>query len=142
MNHINLKVYNLTHDERGKVINQMVEILKDHNEIIFAYIYGSFAEGMPFHDIDLGLYISRITEKDSMFYMLDLAQKFSSELRISVDVRVLNSAPVLYLYHVIRGTLIYEGDEEIRSSFVERIIQKYLDLKPMIRIGVKEAFAS
>jgi len=57
-----------------------------------------------------------------------------------VDIRVLNFAPVSFLYEVIRGNLIFERNEEIRIRVVEQTIQRYLDLKPMILRGIKEAF--
>lgn len=55
---------------------------------------------------------------------------------------VLNFAPVLFLYHVIQGNLISERNEEIRMHFVEQIVQRYLDLKPLVRRAVKEAFGA
>lgn len=121
---------------------QIAELLKDREEVIFAYTYGSFPEGAPFHDIDLGVFTSGISEKDAINYMLDLAQRLSEEVRMPLDVRVLNFAPVTFLYHVIQGDLVLDSDEEIRSRFVEQVIRKYLDLKPRIRMAIKEAFAS
>ena len=57
-----------------------------------------------------------------------------------MDVRILNLAPLSFLYHVIRGKLIFEKDEEIRVRVVEQTIARYLDLKPIIWKGIKEAF--
>lgn len=120
----------------------LTEVLKKRNDVVFAYVYGSFAEGLQFHDIDVGVYISEIRKEESTFYSLELAQRFSNELRIPIDVRVLNFAPVLFLYHVIQGNLISERNEEIRIHFVEQIVQRYLDLKPMVRRAVMEAFSA
>jgi len=95
---------------------------------------------LPFHDIDVGVYVPEITPDEATDHGITLSQTLSKALRISVDVRVLNFAPVSFLYHVIRGTLIFERDEEIRTHVVERTIQRYLDLKALIQQGVKEAF--
>jgi predicted nucleotidyltransferase len=57
-----------------------------------------------------------------------------------VDSRVLNFAPASFLYHVIRGKLIFEREEEVSANFTERTIQRYLDLKPLVYRGIKEAF--
>lgn len=136
------KVYYLEQEERKRLMKYLTEVLKKRNDVVFAYVYGSFAEGLPFHDIDVGVYVSEIKKEEATFYSLELAQRFSNELRIPIDVRVLNFAPVLFLYHVIQGNLISERNEEIRMHFVEQIVQRYLDLKPMVRRAVKEAFAA
>ena len=136
------KVYYLEQEERKRLMKYLTEVLKKRNDVVFAYVYGSFAEGLPFHDIDVGVYISEIRKEESTLYSLELAQRFSNELRIPIDVRVLNFAPVLFLYHVIQGNLISERNEEIRMHFVEQIVQRYLDLKPLVRRAVKEAFGA
>ena len=136
------KALDLSQQKRQQLMEHLVKVLKTRGEVVFAYTYGSFAEGLPFHDIDVGLYLSQIMEEESTSYSLALGQTLSKELRLPMDVRVLNFAPVSFLYHVIRGNLIFERDEKIRIQIVERTIQRYLDLKPMIRRGIKEAFHS
>lgn len=121
-------------------MEHLAGILSKREEIVFAYVFGSFAEDLPFHDIDVGIYLTEIMEEQVTPYTLALGQILSSSLRIPVDVRLLNFAPVSFLYHVIRGKRVFERDEKIRTQVVEQTIQKYLDLKPLIRIGVKEAF--
>jgi uncharacterized protein len=134
------KTYHLDREERIRLVQHLVENLKSHNEVIFAYLFGSFVEDLPFHDIDIGVYLSIIREEESTFFSLDLSQTLSIRLKIPVDVRVLNFASIPFLYHVIRGNLILERDEEIRLNFVERITARYLDLKPLLLKGTKEAF--
>ena len=114
--------------------------LRDHDEITFAYLYGSFAGNLPFHDIDLGIYTIGIKDEESTSYGLALSQELSKKVRVPVDVRVLNFAPVLFVYHVIRGNLIFDRNEALRVPVIERTVQKYLDLKPMIHKSIKEAF--
>ena len=134
------KFFRLTQAKRQQVGRRLAELLRDHDEIVFAYLYGSFAENLPFHDIDLGIYTLRIKEGESTSYSLALSQGLSKEVQIPVDVRILNFAPVLFVYHVIRGHLILDRNEELRVHFVEQAVQKYLDLKPVIYRGIKEAF--
>ena len=88
----------------------------------------------------MGIYIESLKEEEATPYSLTLAQILSKTLQTPVDVRILNFAPVLFLYHVIHGILIFEKKEEIHSRFMERIIQRYLDLKPLIQKGTQEAF--
>ena len=134
------KVLILGEDKKRPLIEQLAAALQNRDEVMFAYIYGSFAEGLAFHDIDVGVYTLEITEEESTNYSLILGQMLSKELQVPVDIRVLNFAPVSFLYEVIRGNLIFEKNEEIRIRVVEQTIQRYLDLKPMILRGIKEAF--
>ena len=134
------KVLILGEDEKRPLIEQLAAALQNRDEVMFAYIYGSFAEDLAFHDIDVGVYTLEITEEESTNYSLILGQMLSKELQVPVDIRVLNFAPVSFLYEVIRGNLIFERNEEIRIRVVEQTIQRYLDLKPMILRGIKEAF--
>ena len=126
---------------RGKAA-QILTRLKGRADISFAYIYGSFVEGLPFHDIDVGIFLSHPAEEGAIAYMLDLSQSLSLETQLPVDVRVINDAPVTFMYSVMQGVLILCRDEEMHSCFVEEVVKKYLDLKPRIRRAIKEAFAS
>lgn len=135
-----LRHFDLENDEREQLVQRLEAMLRKHGEVVFAYIYGSFTEGLAFHDIDVGVYTLEITEEESTNYSLILGQMLSKELQVPVDIRVLNFAPVSFLYEVIRGNLIFERNEEIRIRVVEQTIQRYLDLKPMILRGIKEAF--
>jgi predicted nucleotidyltransferase len=134
------KAFHSSPEERNNLMEHLAGILSKRGEIVFAYVFGSFSEGLPFHDIDVGIYLTAITEEQATQYSLDLGQILSSRLRIPVDVRLLNFAPISFLYHVIRGKRVFERDEKTSSQVVEQTIQKYLDLKPLIRRGIKEAF--
>jgi hypothetical protein len=65
----------------------------------------------------------------------------SRQLAVSVDLRVLNNAPVSFIYHVMKGELILENNEEIRSQLMEQTVRQYLDMKPILYKAMKEAFS-
>lgn len=134
------KVFHLSQAERQLFERRLAELLRHRDEIVFAYLYGSFAENLPFHDIDLGIYTLGIKQGESTSYSLALSQGLSKEVQVPVDVRVLNFAPVSFVYHAIRGHLIFDRNEELRAHIVGQAVQKYLDLKLMIYRGIKEAF--
>jgi predicted nucleotidyltransferase len=135
------KAYNFNQEEKRQIRENLEEVLRNRKEIAFAYLYGSFLEDLPFHDMDVGVYAEGIKESEATFYALRLAEMLSSELHLPVDVRVLNFAPVTFLFHVFRGELIQERNEDMRSQIMERTVQKYFDLKPILRRSTKEAFA-
>ena len=134
------KTFILNREQREELIKRLEKGLRDHEEIAFAYLYGSFAEDLSFHDIDVGIYLSGIEQEEPTFYGIALSQTLSREVQVPVDVRVLNFAPVPFVYQVIRGMLIIDRNEELRVHVVEETVRKYLDLKPMIHKGIKEAF--
>lgn len=139
---VKTRTYILTKEERKKLEQAAGDILRKHEEILFAYIFGSFTESLPIHDLDIGIYAEDVDKQTSAGYALDLAEELSKGLMLPVDVRVLNFAPLPFCYHVIRGTLLMEKDDAARSAFVEETVRRYLDIEPLLRKGLKEAFAA
>lgn len=138
--HMKKKVYNLSPKERRLVLQYLYDFFNNRKDVMFAYVYGSFAEDIPFSDIDVGVYVSGILEEEATLYTLNLGQMLEKDVWFPIDLRVLNFAPVSFLYFVIKGRLVYERDEDLRVRVAEHVILKYLDLKPMIKRGIKEAF--
>jgi uncharacterized protein len=135
------KAFMLSDEEKRELIERLAEYMESRQEISFAYIFGSFIDDIPFHDIDMGVYVSEINIESATDYALDLELFLNNALRIPTEVKVLNYAPVSFLYHVIRGRLIFERDEDMRASFMENTIRVYLDIKHLIHRSTKEAFA-
>ncbi len=136
------RTYTLTGEEKQGLEQAAEEILRKHGEVLFAYVFGSFTDPLSVHDIDIGVYTADADKKTSTRYALDLAEELSRGLKLPVDVRVLNFAPLPFCYHVIRGELLFEKDEDARSVFVERTVRRYLDIEPLLRKGLKEAFTT
>jgi hypothetical protein len=134
------KAFFLNQSQKERLMGQLKDILRGYPEIAFAYLYGSFAENLPLHDIDVGVYLTGIGQEESTPYSLALSQTLSREVQTPVDVRVLNFAPVSFVYQVIRGILISDRNGELHVHVVEETVRKYLDLKPIIHKGIKEAF--
>jgi predicted nucleotidyltransferase len=139
---VKTKTYTLSGEEKKGLEQEARELLRKHGEILFAYLFGSFTGTLSIHDLDIGVYTADADRKTSTGYALDLAEELSQGLKLPVDVRVLNFAPLPFCYHVVRGELLYEKDEAARSLFVESTVQRYLDIEPLLRKGLKEAFAA
>ncbi len=138
------KHYRMSLEEKKRVKDILKRALAVREEVVFAFIYGSFIDdrNLPFRDVDIGVYSEGMEEKESVWYSIDLADQLSSLAKIPVDARVLNFAPATFLYHVIRGELLVDKDDDKRSAFMEQVIRKYLDMKPLLRRAFREAFAS
>ncbi len=50
---------------------------KKEENIIFAYLYGSFLNGISFRDIDIGIYLDKANEKDIEELELRLTKEIS-----------------------------------------------------------------
>jgi predicted nucleotidyltransferase len=135
------RLYDLGAEERLRVKDQVAAILAAEPLVAFAYLYGSFAESQPFHDIDVGVYLSGPDPGHAMPFSVVLAQRLSERLKLPVDVRILNGAPASFLHHVLRGKFLVSHDDDLLSDIMEDTIRRYLDMAPLLRRSAKEAFA-
>ena len=116
-----------------EIIETLRIALQNREEIIFAYLYGSFAEGLPFRDIDIAVYVKEeVVSRDEAFnYGLELSSLVEAETKIGpLDIRVINYAPAGLKYYVTRGRMLFSKDEEKRYDFIEETWKRYFDLMP------------
>jgi uncharacterized protein len=135
----------LSTEEKNLITEKLTRLISGQDQVVFSFVFGSFSndfDNNPFQDIDIGIYVKNMDPKTAVHYSLDLSQKLSKALRFPVDVRVVNDAPVPFLFHVIQGKLIVNKDDDITSGFMEHVIRRYLDMKPLLHHAAKEAFAS
>ncbi len=127
------------------IITTLRQVLEDAPDVRFAYLYGSFLEDRPFHDVDVAVYLE--CDGDFSDRTLELAGAAERALReagypLPVDVRALNTAPLGFRYHVFRGRLLMSRDEDLRVREVVWTLTRYLDMKPLLRTALKEAMTS
>lgn len=126
------KTYTITPDEKQKIISVIKESLEGHPEIVFAYIFGSFAdeESTFFRDIDIGVYVRDdfFSKKHSLDYSINLSLEIEKLLKdFPVDVIVLNDAPLQITFHATEGILLFSKDEEFWTDFVTKTWSLYHD---------------
>jgi len=119
--------------------------LSRHHEILFAFLYGSFASEELFRDIDVGLFVNE-SEADllrSFAYESRLSEELEEAAHsgFSVDVRVINGAPIPFCFQVIRGELLFCGSEEELTRFMTSVSRRYLDFAPLRAHYLLEAMA-
>lgn len=131
-------VYALPKEKRERFIESLAARLEQRLEIAFAYIYGSFVEDRPFRDIDLGIYVTGLDEDRLTAYAIDLALELERTAGFPVDVRVLNAAPLSFLYHVFRGELVISRDDDLRARRMEDAVRHHLDAEPLVRRSLRE----
>jgi predicted nucleotidyltransferase len=119
--------------ERKKAIKDRIStILSAQDDLICAYLFGSFAEADTFSDVDIGVLLSNpVTPAEALRLEMALEEAISSENRIPTDVRILNGAPVPFVYQVIRNSiLILDKKPRQRAEFESRIFTRYFDFQP------------
>lgn len=134
-------VYYANDEERMHIANQLATALMREPTIAFAYLYGSFVDADAFHDIDIGVYVRRHGDVQEPMYVMDLMQRLAGLIPFPIDVRVLNDAPVSFLYHVFKGRPIHVEDNEVLTNLMEQVVRQYLDMAPLLRRSTREAFA-
>ncbi|MFO8240829.1 MAG: nucleotidyltransferase domain-containing protein [Dissulfuribacterales bacterium] len=136
-----MKPFILSSGQKITTFERLREMIEGFPEIAFAYVHGSILDDLPFHDLDIGIYLTGEEAMEPTTKALDTGQILSRELKIPVDVKALNQAPVPFRYQVAKGYLLFCRDEELLSRFLEDTISRYLDMKPLRRKAIKEAFA-
>lgn len=124
------KRFFLSRKEKGKIVKKISSILKKRKEIVFAYLFGSFLDEIPFKDIDIGIYLKKIDRRKALNYEMKLALEIEAKIKISIDIKILNFVPLYFQFHVLQDELLFTRDEEIWTNFFDLTIRKHLDFKP------------
>ncbi len=111
------------------LVEKIVKILKEYEEVIFAYLFGSHARGEAgkLSDIDIAVYLDPSLPQDAMWdTFLDIASRLSFR-DVKVDVVLLNTASYRLAFEVLKGRLLFSRDEGMRKEFTYRTLRTYLD---------------
>lgn len=120
-----MRVYSFEKNAKNGIQRKITEALKKREEIIFAYLHGSFLEER-FRDVDVAIYLN--TDKKNVLYALNLERELEEGVGVPVDVRILNNAPLSFRFRVIeQGVLLFSKDEERRSDFESLTMAEYHD---------------
>lgn len=136
------RLYQVDSGTRSLLLEELRAELMREPEVVFAYGYGSFLDSEAFHDVDVGVYVATDEPEKATATALALAQRLTGRLRFPVDVRILNQAPMSFVFHVLRGRLIFSRDDDLLAEVIESTIRRYFDIAPLLRQGAKEAFAA
>lgn len=134
--------YRIQPETRESLVRRLTDELEQEPTIRFAYLYGSVLDSDAVHDVDVGLCLRESEAETSGATVLDLSDRLTALAGMPVDVRVLNGAPLSFVYHVLRGRLLVCRDEEFLTEMLEDVARRYLDLAPLLRQGTKDAFAA
>ncbi len=105
------------------------------------YLFGSLAKGRrtPLSDIDLGFLVNR--KVDLFNTRIDLIGKLTEILHEEVDVVILDTAPPLLKFEVLKGILLFQRDERLRIEFEVKARNEYYDTNYLRRVQSQYLFA-
>ena len=129
--------------DRDRIIERLKRDLEARTEIVLALLHGSFTKGGPYRDIDVAIWLDpRSKSPEERFrYALDLSVHLEVQLGISVDVRVLNDAPLAFRYHALQGQPLVVRDETFLDELRARTWDDYIDVQPFARQYLREALS-
>ncbi|HMF32746.1 MAG TPA: nucleotidyltransferase domain-containing protein [Candidatus Lokiarchaeia archaeon] len=117
-----------------ELIADLQSVFLPHEEILLAYLYGSYVKG-PWtlqSDIDIGLFITDDAGKDP-WYPLKIQEEITACVPSNhpFDVHILNHAGAKFCYEVIFQTpKILVRDESLRVEFETRTLIEWYDMRP------------
>ena len=115
------------------------KIFRQYPEIAAVYLFGSMATGNVHQESDLDL---AIVEKDKAIWgkKLDILADLIREGFDHVDLVFLGKADIVLQYEAVRmNRVIYQCGDFDRGEFYSRIVRKYLDFYPYLKVQ-REAY--
>lgn len=101
------------------------------HEVAAVYVFGSHARGeaSSASDLDLAVLLRASPPRTLAGLRLDLAVDLQTELGLSIDLVILNRAPVDLVHRVLRdGVLVAEFDASTRIQFEVKARNEHFDL--------------
>ena len=139
-----LKRHHLSVSERENVLSSIIQRLAAEEAVLFAYAFGSFADGQPFGDVDIAVFLNleRCPDGGTLAIHLDLADRLEKAAGLPVDAVMLNDAPLHIRMSVVRGRVVYSRDEAVRLAFVEATCLQAMDMAYLHNESLRDLMSS
>ena len=128
-----MKDKTLVESDNEAITRKIGEALTRFKEIDFAYLFGSFLESDTFNDVDIALYLSKdLGPYKALKLSLVVERVMAKEIepRCEFDVKILNHAPIVFQYEIIKtGKVVFSRDEKKRIMYEAMMLSSYLDYK-------------
>ena len=118
-------------------IKEIASEIFSGTQVLFAYLYGSYAVDLdhPFSDLDIGIYVEEAMSDKYLELELSLSLIIDKKLWniVESEVRIINLLPLIIKGKIItEGILIYSRDEIRRIEFEIQTLKAYFDFLPII----------
>lgn len=103
--------------------------LREHPDVIFAYLFGGLAKGkpLPMSDVDIAVYLSGHTKYNEK--KMEILDKLTQILKTDeVDLVILNKAPLPLKARIIKNKkVLVDKDAFLRHRFESLTLRQYFD---------------
>jgi len=121
---------------------ELTEYFSSKDNIILAYLFGSTVRGDTGYlsDVDIAILLDeKISEKDRFNLELKLISEIATLIKKNkIDLVVLNEAPLLLAYNIVKNGIILKSSETERVNFETKILSMYIDKKYYIKRHTEE----
>ncbi len=127
-------------DAHERCVRRLAEALAGEEAILFAYLFGSFADGRPFEDVDVAVFVApdhRVVD-DPLSWQFRLAARLQEAIRLPVDVVLLHDAPLGLRAAALHGRLLGSRDEATRLRLLEETGRERMDMAFLSRESLKD----
>jgi len=122
--------------KRALIVEQdkrLLEFMRGQEYIKLAYLFGSVAKGKEgkLSDVDIAVFLDEsLNKKEIINLQLKVISELTSILKTDrVDLIVMNNAPLLLKYDIIRYGKILKDDKETKIKVESGVLSDYLDMK-------------
>jgi len=124
-------------DSKVGLAERIIDVLSARPEILEAYLFGSLAQGtgQAHSDVDIAVYVDQEKIEPRLFgYRSELTSALMSGLGTnSVDVVILNRAPPLLYYRVLRdGSRLFSRDLRATTVREGQALSRHCDFAPQL----------
>lgn len=116
---------------------KLIMFLQKQDYIKSAYLFGSAAKEKTgkLSDVDIGILLDESLVKENLLNLkLNLISEITSILGTDkIDLTVMNNAPLLLKYNIIKHGKILKSCESERINFESNILSEYLDKRYFIK---------
>ncbi len=116
-------------------IEKCKDILIEYENIIFAYIFGSYVQGKIREDSDIDIAIYLEENMDAETY-LEIKMDLTKVCKREIDLIILNNATPLLKYEIYKNNiLLFSRDKAIETSYKVRTLFEYNDIKKYLDLS-------
>ncbi|MGK9477375.1 type VII toxin-antitoxin system HepT family RNase toxin [Melioribacter sp. OK-6-Me] len=119
--------------EKEQIQKKVTEFLRGREEVIFAYIFGSFVNKEFYHDVDVAVYLADNFDKNDLMkfpygYESEMISQLNILVRENIDFIVMNNAELYIQKKIINeGILLFSKCERKRIYYENYIRKIYID---------------
>lgn len=120
------------------IVEKCKNVLMKYENILFAYIFGSYAKGnmRADSDVDIGIYLK---EEMNIEEYLKIRMDLTKICKRQVDLVVLNAATPLLKYEIYKNNiLLFTRDRTIESNYKVKTLFEYNDIKRYLEMSYKK----